>query len=236
MALGRSSEPASAGAPVANPELTTVLTRQTLETLARSRLHEGRNQLKAVVDLVEFAGRKVVVKDLLPRAWPVRLFLGPWQLDREECAYRALAGVPGTPAFLGRLDRQAIALEYVPGLTLASVRPGELKVEFFDRLDGLLAAIHARGVAHGDLHRHDVLAGPGGEPCLVDFSTSVTLSPFAGRIRRFVFRQLCRADVRSAVKLRRRLLPGSGVDLPRRPVLYRLGRWAKRAVDLVRRR
>jgi tRNA A-37 threonylcarbamoyl transferase component Bud32 len=213
-----------------------VLTRQTLGTLPRRRIHEGRNRTKAVVDLVEIAGRAIVVKDLLPRPWPIRRFLGPWQLDREERAYRALAGVPGTPAFLGRLDRQAIALEYVPGRTLASVRPGELKAEFFDRLDGLLAAIHARGVAHGDLHRHDVLAGPGDEPCLVDFSTSVTLSPVSGRMARLLFRQLCRADVRSAVKLRRRLLPGSGAAVPERPVLYRLGRWAKRTLDMARRR
>jgi len=214
----------------------TALTRRDLESLPRRRLHDGRNVTKAVVDLVEFRGRSIVLKDLSSRPWPVRLILGPWQLDREERAYRALAGAPGTPAFLARVDRQAIALEYVAGRSLASFRPGELDPQFFDRLDQLVRSLHARGVAHGDLHRHDVLAGPGDEPYLVDFSTSLAVSPGAGRVSRFLFRQLCRADLRSASKLRRRLLPAARAELPERPGLYRIGRRVKVLLDLIRRR
>ena len=212
----------------------TAVTRGALASLPRRRLHHGRNVTKAVVDLVEIDGRVIVLKDLAPRPWPVRLLLGPWQLDREERAYRALAGTRGTPAFVARVDRQAIALAYVPGRSLASFRPGELGPEFFDRLDLLVHALHARGVAHGDLHRHDVLSGPGGEPYLVDFSTSVALSSGTGWVTRFLFRQLCRADLRSAAKLRRRHLPVAGGELPDRPPLYRAGRWLKRTLDLLR--
>jgi hypothetical protein len=214
----------------------TAFTRRELESLPRRRLHDGRNVTKAVVDRVEIGGRSIVLKDLSPRPWPVRLILGPWQLDREERAYRALAGARGTPAFLARVDRQAIALEYVAGRSLASFRPGELEPGFFDRLDLLIDALHARGVAHGDLHRHDVLAGPGDEPYLVDFSTSVALCPGAGWVSRFLFRQLCRADLRSAAKLRRRLLPAAGAELPEHPGLYRIGRRVKALLDLIRRR
>jgi hypothetical protein len=214
----------------------TAFTRRDLESLPRRRLHDGRNVAKAVVDLVEFGGRRIVLKDVSSRPWPVRLVLGPWQLDREERAYRALAGARGTPAFLARVDRQAIALEYVAGRSLASFRPGELDSRFFDRLDLLVSALHAYGVAHGDLHRHDVLAGPGDEPYLVDFSTCVVVSPSAGRVSRFLFRQLCRADLRSAAKLRRRLLPAPGAELPGRPGLYRIGRRMKALLDLIRRR
>jgi hypothetical protein len=212
------------------------LTRRALESLPRRRLHDGRNLTKAVVDLIEIDGRDAVLKDLASRPWPVRRLLGPCQLDREERAYRALAGAPGTPAFLARVDRQAILLEYVAGRSLASVRRGELDAGFFDRLDRLIDAVHARGVAHGDLHRHDVLAGPGGAPYLVDFSTSVALSPRAGPWSRFLFRQLCRADRRSAAKLRRRLLPDSGAVLPGRPALYRFGHGFKVLLDRIRRR
>ena len=215
--------------------MNTPLTRQRLASLPRRRLHEGRNVTKAVVDLVEIDGRAIVLKDIAPRPWPVRLLLGPWQLDHEGRAYRALAGVSGTPAFVARVDRQAIALEYVVGRSLASFRPGDLKAEFFDRLDRLLDDIHARGVAHGDLHRHDVLAGPGGEPYLVDFSTSVVASPGAGALSRFLFRQMCRADRRSAAKLRRRFLPGSDAPVPESSGLYRVGGWARRVVHLFRR-
>src|ERR1041385_5028360 len=164
----------------------TPITRHALQSLPRRRLHDGRNLTKAVVDLVEIDGRRIVLKDLSPRPWPVRLLFGPWQLDREESAYRRLAGAPGVPAFLARGDRQAIALEYVDGRSLAGVRPGELGPGFFDRLDALVRSLHARGVAHGDLHRHDVLTGPGGEPFLVDFSTSIAVSPDAGRLSRLL--------------------------------------------------
>jgi predicted Ser/Thr protein kinase len=218
--------PAGAGAPLA---------RDRLASLPRHRLHGGRNFTKAIVDLVEIDGRAIVLKDIATRPWPVRSLLGPWQLDREGRAYGALAGLRGTPAFLARVDRQAMALEYVPGRSLAMHRPGELKAEFFDRLDRLLDDIHARGVAHGDLHRHDVLAGPGGEPYLVDFSTSMIAAPGAGVLSRFLFRQMCRADRRSAAKLRRRFLPGSGAVVPERSGLYRVGGWARRIVDLFRR-
>src|SRR2546428_1187461 len=91
-----------------------VLTRERLASLTRRRLHGGRNVTKAVVDVVEVDGRSVVVKDVAARPWPVRRLLGPWQLDRDAHAYGALAGARGTPAFLGRIDRQAIVPQDVP--------------------------------------------------------------------------------------------------------------------------
>ena len=166
----------------------------------------------------------------------MRRLLGPWQLDREARAYRLLEGVRGAPRFLGRVDRQAIAVEYVPGSDLAAVRPGDLPDSFFDRLDRLLDSLHAAGVAHGDLHRRDVLLGPGGEPYLVDFSTSIAVGPDPDPLLGFLFRQMCRADRRSAAKLRRRLLPGSRHEVPPPPGLYRIGRRLKRLVDLIRAR
>jgi hypothetical protein len=211
-----------------------LLSRERLAGLPRRRLHGGRNLTKACIDRVELDGRAIVLKDLATRPWPVRAFFGPWQLDREARAYARLQGIAGIPRFLGRVDRQAIALEYVAGRPLAASRPGELPAAFFDRLDQLLEDMHRAGVAHGDLHRHDVLVGPGGEPYLVDFSTSLVISPGGDALSACLFRQMCRADRRSAAKLRRRLLPGSGAAVPDRPGLYRLGRRLKRLFDLAR--
>src|SRR5436190_232981 len=117
----------------------------------------------------------------------------------------------------------------------ASLRPGDVPEPFFDRLDAILGEIHARGVAHGDLHRHDVLLGPGGDPCLVDFSTAVVARTGAPALTRCLFRQMCHADLRSAAKRRRRLLPGSRAPVPDRRGLYRIGGWIKRSVGLLRR-
>jgi hypothetical protein len=212
-----------------------LLTRERLASLRRRRLHGGRNFTKATVDLVETDGQTIVIKDFASSPWPVRRLLGPWQLDREERSYAALAGVRGTTAFVARVDRQAIALQYVPGRSLAACRPGELPAGFFDRLDRLLDEIHARGVAHGDLHRHDVLVGAGEEPFLVDFSTSVVAPAGAGAVSRLLFRQMSRADRRSAAKLRRRFLPGSDAPVPERSGMYRVGGWGRRLLDRFRR-
>jgi hypothetical protein len=210
------------------------LTRDRLAASPRRRLHGGRNLTKAVVDLVEVDGRPIVLKDLAGRPWPVRCVLGPWQLDREARAYALLGRVRGVPRFLGRIDRRAIALDYVAGRDLGSLRRGDLPGAFFDDLDHLLAEVHAAGVAHGDLHRHDVLQGRDGRPYLVDFSTSLVAGPGAGPLRRFLFDQMCRADRRAAAKLRRRLLPGAGPDLPENPGLYRVGGVLRRIRDALR--
>lgn len=196
------------------------LTRAALAGLPRRRLHAGRNATKAVIDLVEAGGPPFVVKDVAPRGVLVRLLLGPWQLAREARAYERLAGVTGIPRFVGVVDRQAIALEYVEGKPLKDLPRGTLPAAFFDRLDALLAAMHARGVAHADLHRGDVLLGPGGQPYLIDFSTSWVASDAAAPPGR-IFAQCRLADLRSAAKLRRRYGPPGSPAPPDRPSLYR---------------
>ena len=149
------------------------LDREGIARLAHRSLRPGRNGTKAEINLVDPGDNQFVVKDTANRSWAVRTLLGPWQLNREERAYRLLAGIPGIPRLLGRPDRQSLALQYIPGRSLDMLRPGEVDGAFFDRLDTLLAAIHARGVAHGDLHHRDVLKDPEGNPFVVDFATSV---------------------------------------------------------------
>ena len=209
------------------------LNRARIDACPRRRLHGGRNWTKAVVDAVEVDGRTITLKDFAARPWPVRRLLGPWHLDREERAYRRLEGLAGIPRFLGRVDRCAMALEYVPGPTLATLRRGDLAEPFFAVLEALIGAMHERGVAHADLHAHDVIAGPDQRPFVLDFSTAVCRS--AGPFGDWLFRQLCRADRRSVAKLRLRLAPGGG-SVPARPPLYRLGSFLRRAWRPGRRR
>jgi len=199
-----------------------LLTRDALSALPRRRIHAGRNRTKAVVDRVTIDGVAIVVKDVAPRPWPVRTFLGPWQMAREVRAYRRLAGLPGIPRLIAVIDRRAIALDHVAGQPLRNLRRGDLDAAFFDRLEALVAAMHARGVAHADLHHGDVIAGPGGQPFVIDFSTSWVTSR-AARERGPLFEQMRRADLRAVAKLRRRLGPPGSPDPPPRPALFRLG-------------
>jgi tRNA A-37 threonylcarbamoyl transferase component Bud32 len=211
------------------------LTRNQLRHAPRTRLHTGRNVSKASVDLIEIDGRPVVIKDLSDRPWLVRLLLGPWQLDREIQAYGRLDGLPGVPRLLGRIDRQAIALEYISGPKMSTLGPGDLSEEFFDQLDDLIEAMHTRGVAHGDLNRSDVLAGPGGCPYVVDFSTAVLADRSHRPSPSYMFAQTCRVDRRSVAKLRHRFLPGSKTRVPERLGIHRLGHFLKRILNRVRR-
>ena len=207
------------------------LTRRRLSGLPRRSLRAGRNFTKAKIDLVEMDRQTIVVKDLARSPWPIRHLLGPWQLGREERAYRRLAGTPGIPKLIGRPDRQSIAIEYIQGRTLERYRRGQLDGTFFDRLRELVLAVHRKGIAHGDLHHRDVLVGPDGAPYLVDFATSLVADPDADPLRAFLFDQMCRADLHAVGKLRRWLLPDSPVPVPAAPTLYRLGAALKRLLS-----
>ncbi|MEE9292005.1 MAG: hypothetical protein V3U83_03650, partial [Acidobacteriota bacterium] len=168
--------------------------RSRLSELPRIRLHAGRNATKAIVDRIEIDGRSLVLKDFAERPWPVRTFLGPWQLDREARAYHRLSGVPGVPRLIGRVDRQALLMEYLVGRDLGHLLPGDLDAEFFERLESLLDSIHERGVAHGDLNRSDVIAGEDGMPHVLDFSTAVLSGRTDRSHRSLLFVQACRID------------------------------------------
>jgi len=206
------------------------LNREVISALPRRSLRRARNGTKAEVNLIDPGDAQFVVKDTARRAWAVRTLLGPWQLDREERAYRLLAGARGVPAFLGRPDRQSLALEYIRGRSLDTLNPGDLDGAFFDRLDQVIQGIHSRGVAHGDLHHRDILRDETGEPYIVDFATSVVAGSGVNPLRRALFDQLRKADLRAAAKLRQRLAPASARALPPRPFLYRVGVRLKKAL------
>jgi hypothetical protein len=105
----------------------------------------------------------------LPTSW-----LGRWLAARERAMLQRLAGVRGIPeecgpvTSAGRLFKNAVAHEYVPGRPLGSRdQPGD---DFFPELLKLLEATHGRGIAYVDLHkRENVVLGADGRPYLVDF-------------------------------------------------------------------
>jgi hypothetical protein len=117
----------------------------------------------------------------------------------------------------------------VPGRALRDVRRGDLEAAFFDRLEALVGAMHARGVAHGDLHHGDVIAHPGGQPFVIDFSTS-TLAPAGGGRGGPLFEQMRRSDLRAVAKLRVRWGPPGSPAPPPRSGLFRLGAALRRVL------
>ena len=169
-------------------------------------LHRG-NRRNPDVSLVGHAGASVVVKDFAPRGALVRAWLGPWLLSREIRAYRALAGHPGVPRLLGRIDRLAFAVEYRPGRRMSRKLAGHVSPAFLDALEEAVREMHARGVVHLDLrHRSNVLVGDDGAPVLIDFASALCFRR-GGLGARWLLPLLAALDRRAVAKWRRRLAP-----------------------------
>lgn len=133
-------------------------------------------------------------------------------MARERAALRALEGLACVPQVderaplvaLASLDgtipsaRDVLVRSWIAGVPLHEAT--ELPRDFFDHLDALVHAIHARGVCHNDLHKEqNVLVGADGRPCLVDFQLASV-----HRTRERVFATRAREDLRHVEKHRRR--------------------------------
>lgn len=156
---------------------------------------------QASAHLYDTSSGAVVVKT------PHRGALGPlWRalLRREHAVYRRLDRIAGIPRSFGLVAGEQLALEYIAG---PSLREYEAQIEdreaFFGRLRATVEAMHAAGVAHGDLKRKDnIIVGFGERPYLIDFGIAVRRSATSGWWNRCVFEPLVQMDMNAWVKLK----------------------------------
>ena len=177
----------------------------TREEVERSPSLELRSATAARARLlqVEVAGQQLVVKDYRPCGWLMREVGGPWLIAREARTYGLLAGCPGVPRLVGRVDRQALAVEHIAGRNAQEYADGTLPPEFFARLQQVVEAIHARGVVHCDLkNRRNIVVAEGYQPYLVDFTTALGREGSLGFLRRRIFDRFALDDRRAVVKAR----------------------------------
>ena len=124
----------------------------------------------------------------IPMRW-----LGKRLADRETGFMERLAGIEGVPVSLGPVSSggtvlpHAVSRQWIAGHALM---PGErVDARFFPRFRRLLAEVHARDVAHVDLHkRENILVDERGRPHLIDFQISFALP--AGRLAAGLLRGL----------------------------------------------
>lgn len=114
-------------------------------------------------------------------------------LQREANAYARLDGLWGIPRCLGMVDERYLVLEYIAGTTYRDAVIDDRQA-WFDRLLGIIQGFHERGVAHGDLKsKSNLMMRDTGEPCVIDFGTTVMqrdgFHPIANRLFRYA-RQL----------------------------------------------
>ena len=117
--------------------------------------------------------KQAVVK--LQRTFPLfgmpLQWLGGIVARHEIAVFRALDGLEGVPVFMGELGLTGYVHEFIPGDDLKpEFAPG---ADFFNRLETLLKAIHARHIAYVDTNkRENILFGTDGKPYLIDFQIS----------------------------------------------------------------
>jgi RIO-like serine/threonine protein kinase len=149
------------------------LRRRDIEQFRTRTIHSGRGYQSSVY-LVEKGEQVAAVKDFSRvENKAFRRLVAPLLIAREIKALRALDGTPGVPKYFGRIDRLAFAMEYIEGTPVADFAEGELDPIVFPRVQEVIDAVHARGVAHGDLKRRsNLLVTPDKQIYLIDFAAA----------------------------------------------------------------
>ncbi|MGY6555743.1 MAG: hypothetical protein ACXIUM_14590 [Wenzhouxiangella sp.] len=123
-------------------------------------------------------------------------------LLREYQIYRRLAGLAGFAACHGLFSGRFLVLDYIEGTEFRDGRTADSEA-FFAELLHIIQAMHARGVAHGDLKRKDNLRIDARDrPVILDLGTAVLLHENAGWAHRRLFEFARQTDLNAWVKLK----------------------------------
>lgn len=192
------------------------LTRSELGSQTSEPLRAGR-YWQPDLFLVRWNGRRYVVKDYRARPPLYRWSVGVLATCRESKNYRRLAGLPGIPAFGGRIDRYALAVEFIAGRNADLFKRGELPAAFFSELLTIIQGVHDRGVVLGDLRNSkNIMVTEQGRPVLIDFSTGFSRGGWWNPLQRWLYRIFEQDDCLGVAKLKRRYAPELMTDEERR--------------------
>ncbi|MBI3610843.1 MAG: hypothetical protein HY204_09110 [Nitrospirae bacterium] len=158
--------------------------------------------------LVQGETKPVVVKDYRPRGFLYRFFVGLPSTWNEARIYRKLAGIPGIPRCHGKLDRYALAIEYIEGRNASKFKAGDLPHQFFHRLKRIVDAVHGRNIVLCDLrNKKNIMVSKNGEPYLIDLCTAFERGGRWNLVRNGLYKIFYQDDYLGLAKLRRQLAP-----------------------------
>jgi len=153
------------------------------------------------------AGR-FVVKDYRPRPFLYRFFVGLPSIWNEARMYRNLAGLRGIPRFYGKLDRYAVAIEYIEGRNASAFKAGDLPHDFFHRLKRIVDSVHDRKIVLCDLrNKKNIMVSKDGEPYLIDLCTAFERGSRWSFFRNWLHGIFSQDDYIGLAKLKRQLAP-----------------------------
>lgn len=174
------------------------------ETTGLIRKNDGFDPELSVVKLSD--GRTGIIKDFRKCTFLMRCFTGEWLLNREEFVLGKLAGIEGVPNVILRADKNAMIYEYIPDTRpIHKFREGELPAAVYEKLTGIVKAIHDRGVIHFDLRqKRNILISRDMRVYVVDFATSFYFRLNSAHQRR-LFGLFKNVDKSALLKIKNRL-------------------------------
>lgn len=199
----------------------------------QAALAEGRTEAtpayQGTLHLLRSFNPPMIVKCAAGRG-PLR-WLRAAMIRREYAIYQRLAGIPGIPRCFGLILGPGLVLEYVEGVPRRGAEILDREAFFAELLD-IVRAIHARGVAHGDLaKRSNILVVDKRRPLVIDFGMALVRKEGFAPFHRAIYNLLIRLDLNQWVKIKydRQLDFASAADL----ALYRLT-WPERIARSVK--
>lgn len=194
-----------------------VFTRDEFEQAEKICLQRGRWG-NADVWRVALCGHWVV-KDFRRRRFCVRCIFGAWMVFREHRVLRKLAGITAIPEEVFKLDRYALCESFGEGQPLNQLGIGVAQLQFFERLETAVQAMHAAGVVHLDLRNAgNILMCTRQQPLLIDFQSAMYIGWMPAVIRR----RLQWIDLSGVYKHWARLLPDTLGEERERVLLWQL--------------
>jgi predicted Ser/Thr protein kinase len=204
--------------------------RQWITTAVENQTHLLSSGYQGHTYLYEKGGRRWVVKAPTgrgPAGWIRR-----WMLQNEHAVYSKLCGIAGVPQCLALIDGRYLVLEFVNGPPIRNAEITDTE-QFYREFLERIQALHAAGVAHGDLKKKDnIMVVDGKHPVLVDFGVAVVRKSGWAPINHFRYRLFVRFDYNAWIKHKynRRIDALSEADrcYYRRTLVESVAGWIKR--------
>lgn len=200
---------------------------------SRRMIHRGRSMAQGDIWVVDSPEGPLAIKDISRQPWLWRALIGRRSLDREDRMLRRLQGLPGIPRYGGRIDADALCMEFLKADRLPHRKDSALTLDFFAQLKDTVHKMHQRGVAHGDLRRKNILVCENQKPYLIDFTTGVFLHTGIRPVKRVMFRLISHVDTINILKIQRGYFPRSLTLaelrlMDRQPLLLQAGQFLRK--------
>lgn len=213
--------------------------RTELEQVDWILLDIKQSAFKPQIYFLDWQGAQLCIKDFSGCNTLVRNTLGRWIVNREASILEALKDIPGVPAMISVIEGPALVMNRVDASVLprphrcvadcgTCAKDNGLSPDFFSGAFNLLARLHERGVAHGDIHNTNLLLHRDGQASLIDFASALLLSNKVSAMKRWAWRTLARIDRISLLNLRQDHFPDHPLTqeeqclLNKQPGVYRL--------------